>query len=209
MRYNRALGADIVLGYVTSGGSRFLNDASRAVVLEALSHMSPTMATQMPAVDAYGARIIISPGLIPIPGVPPADQMMQAAAQAGQTVLVSENFAEDNEQVIRLVTNPALLPALTDPALGGTMAVLLLPAGTPLIAPSIPGLPPLSTPSPATPAVPTAPPGAQVAPPAAAPPVAHATIFGMQRSTAIAVGAAAAIGLVAVIALSSSSKGGR
>jgi hypothetical protein len=205
MRYNRALGADIILGYVTSGGSRFLNDASRAVVLEALSHMSPTMATQMPAIDAYGARIIISPGLIPIPGVPPADQMMQAAAQAGQTVLVSENFAEDNEQVIRLVTDPRLLPALTDPALGGSMAVLLMPAGTPLIAPSVPGLPPLSTPSPATPAVPTAPPGAQV-PPAA--PVAHATIFGMQRNTAIAVGAAAAIGLVAVIALSSS-KGGR
>jgi hypothetical protein len=211
MRYNRALGADIMLGYVVSSGTRFLNDASRAVVLDALASMSPTMAMagQAPAIDAYGARIIFSPGLIPIPGVPNARDTLLAAAAAGQTVLVSENFQEGNDQVIRLVTNPALLPALTDPALGGSMAVLLLPAGTPLTLPSVPGLPPLSTPSPSTPTVPGAPAGAQVspAPPTVAP--AAATIFGMQRSTAIAVGAAAAIGLVAVIALSSKSKGGR
>jgi hypothetical protein len=208
MRYNRALGADIILGYTVSHGARFLNDASRAVVLDALASMSPTMALagQAPAIDQYGARIIFSPGLIPIPGVPNARDTLLAAAAAGQTVLVSENFQEGNDQVIRLVTNPALVPALTDPALGGSMAVLLMPSGLSFPSPNVPGMPPLSTPSPTTPTTPAPPVGAQVSP--ATPPVAAATIFGMQRSTAIMVGAAAAFGLLAVIAISSS-KGGR
>jgi hypothetical protein len=203
MRYVRALGADIILGYTTTNGVRFLNDASRAIVLEALSHMSPTMATQMPAIDAYGARIIYSPGLIPLPGIPNGRDMLTQAAATGQTVLVSENFAEDGDQVIRLVTNPAFLPALTDPALGGTMAVLLMPQGMTVPSINIPGLPPLTTPSPSTPATPTPPVGAQV--PAAPVQPAQATILGMPRNTAIAVGAGL-LGLTLLVVLSKGKK---
>jgi hypothetical protein len=197
MRYVRALGADIILGFTNTNGVRFLNDASRAVVLDALSHMSPTMATQMPAVDAYGARIIYSPGLIPLPGIPNGRDMLVQAAATGQTVLISENFADDNEQVIRLVTNPAFLPALTDPALGGAMAVLLMPQGQAIPTINIPGLPPLSTPSPATPTTPP-PVGAQVP---AAPKPAEATILGMPRNAALAVGAGL-VGLTLLVVLS-------
>jgi len=153
--------------FTMKDGVRYWNESSTKELLEALATMS--ILPQMPAVDDRGIRLILTPGATP--GIISTKDAVLAMARAGNTVLLLDAFQANIDQVIRLVTDPNVLAALTDPGKTGNYAVLLTPGqataaapwATPL-GPIPPVLPPPAPPPPAT-IVPTAPPGTTPAAP--------------------------------------------
>jgi hypothetical protein len=197
-----AVGADALQNtFVTLGGVRYFDPLSQARILAALSSMSPSAAVagQMPTIDAQGASVTVTPGLVP--NLPNAAVILNGFAQVGNAVLAPEAFAEGSAQTLRLVMNQAALPGLTDSAQGGKYAVLLPPAG----APAIPGLPTLNLPLPATPGAPPAAPSTPAAPASPAPTI-GARIGALSTSAKIGLGAGVAV-LVGLVMSAMRSKG--
>ncbi len=127
---------------VRGDGARFFSEQSRATILNMLVQMY--VGPQIPATDADGQRIILTPGAPPL-GLPTGYQSAASAARAGQTVLALTAFSPTINQTLRLTNALERLPDLTTEEAG--YAVLLTPETAQSLSP-FEAPPPVTTPAP-------------------------------------------------------------
>ncbi len=195
----KAIGADTMPWYSFTNredGVRLFSDQSRDAILKMMDGMY--VGPQIPGVDEYGTRVLMTPGVSSVPGLPTGRQAAVAAARAGQTILVLESFSPTINQSLRMTTAVDKLQDITNPD-GQGYAVLL----TPETAQSMSPFEPAATEPPGE--APPAPPPAQGSgiPAATGPSVStsQAGLFGMTQTQTLLVGGGAAL-LLAMLVMS-------
>ncbi len=196
MSYSFAFAADDSGAYgltVRADGTRFFDDVSRAIIVDAMTGVSVNPASLESLAGGLRVEVLWQPG------VPSARDLAVGAALLGYTVLAMDTFGAPGTDHLVLAVDDGSLPKLTQPAeyegeligyavvFDPELARRMFPGGTGIMMPTwLPPAPaPAVTPQPAPPS--------PVAPTAQAPPVkaVEAGLFGLGKNGAIYIGAAA------------------